>query len=246
MFTSSSLSLSYLVNGETRPFRAMATNPLLDCTQQTRRSTTCTLPRNMLRFELLLQWQRLAPRRRFDESAAAKFATLPIVSLSCCYYGTTETKGRRQPFLLCTQQEDFRGPRADFFYTRNDGQDTAHAVCPHTMASVRQKKKGIRAASGTPPEVSSLPRPHTSSPPPAGLERARERARSPASAAQAPPKAPARTAAVQSARNRGKRSPSATTSSSSSPTHLIGAAPGTRCVAAERGEVFWCQNVFVG
>eukprot|EP00903_Cladosiphon_okamuranus_P017508 g16126.t1 len=96
------------------------------------------------------------------------------------------------------------------------------------MASVRQKKKGIRAAS-IPPEVSSLPRPHVTSPPPAGLAAARERARSPASSAATAqaPKPPARTAAV-SARNRGKRSPSAPTSSSSSPTHLTGAAPGTR------------------
>lgn len=109
------------------------------------------------------------------------------------------------------------------------------------MASVRQKK-GTRAASSTPPEVSSLPRPNVAAAP-AGLAAARERARSPASAAQqqGPPKAPARTAAVQSARNRGKRSPSATTSSSSSPTHLIGAAPGTRCVVNVAARVDFLQ-----
>lgn len=101
------------------------------------------------------------------------------------------------------------------------------------MASVRQKKKGIRAVSNviasTPPEVSPLPRPAVSSPP-AGLAAARERARSPKSS-PAPPKAPARTtAAVQSARNKGKRSPSRASPSSTSPTHLVGGARGTRYI----------------
>lgn len=99
------------------------------------------------------------------------------------------------------------------------------------MASVRQKKKGIRAASSTspPPKASEMPRPvHSPNVPRAVAAR-------PSAPTPAPPKAPARAAVAQSARQKGKRSPSATTSStrgaskSNSPSHLVGGAPGTRC-----------------
>lgn len=101
------------------------------------------------------------------------------------------------------------------------------------MASVRQKKKGIRAVSSTPPEASNLPRPVLS---PNAPHSSAARVRSPAAA---PPQPPPRTAVAQSARHKGKRSPTTAVSSSrgsstsSSPTHLIGGAPGTRCVRVQ-------------
>lgn len=105
------------------------------------------------------------------------------------------------------------------------------------MASVRQKKKGIRAASTTyTPQAASLPRPPASTNAP--LENTSP-VRSPSSG---PPKAPAK-AAVVSARNKGKRSPSGAAASatvrgspnSSSPTHG-GAAAGARWVGGTSGQ----------
>lgn len=73
------------MSGGTRPlpFRATATNPLLDCAQHAKRSTTCcTPPRNMLHFKPLPR-QRMVSFWRFDEAAAAKFDQ-DSCSLSCC------------------------------------------------------------------------------------------------------------------------------------------------------------------
>lgn len=112
------------------------------------------------------------------------------------------------------------------------------------MASVRQKKKGIRAVSTPSPEASSLPRPVVSpNEPHSTTSRARVSDLS-------PPKPPARAAVAQSARNKGKRSPSATapppssttSRGKSSPTHLVGGAAGARC-GWENGslQLAWCR-----
>ena len=114
-----------------------------------------------------------------------------------------------------------------------------------SMASVRQKKKGIRAVSSPPPEASSLPRPVVSpNEPHSTTSRARVSDLS-------PPKPPAGAAVVQSARNKGKRSPSATapppssttSRGKSSPTHLVGGAAGARCAwKCGRFQLAWCRD----